>query len=347
MPLRDYGAPAAAYAALADRQAGEFADPVFHCTATDLLHYAQQLRSPWQFKYDQLDGGRFEGRFVEVRMPGLRLFKESTSRSLRQHGTLQPGTVSLVALLEGRGEITVNGVRACAGELVVVHDRRIEAITPAEAVVAGAVVDFSLLKQATRTLLDRRLRRRAGVLTHALSEQQPARTLLTAMISAVEHACHHSSVCSDPRWQQRTQHDVLSPLVSVLDDASASSADDARVVKRRQLFEDACELLMAPGLEAASLEHTCHVLGVGQRTLTYCFQALCGMPPSRYVRALRLNGARRSLLRAPANLTVHDVALGWGFHHFGRFSCEYRRQFCETPSESLQRGRRQERRVPR
>ena len=42
---------------------------------------------------------------------------------------------------------------------------------------------------------------------------------------------------------------------------------------------------------------------------------------------------------APArDLRVSDVALRWGFTHFGRFSLEYRRMFGESPRETLKRG---------
>ena len=34
-----------------------------------------------------------------------------------------------------------------------------------------------------------------------------------------------------------------------------------------------------------------------------------------------------------------DVALAWGFVHFGWFSQDYRRLFGETPSQTLHRGR--------
>jgi len=36
---------------------------------------------------------------------------------------------------------------------------------------------------------------------------------------------------------------------------------------------------------------------------------------------------------------VTDVALDWGFLHFGWFSQDYRRLFGETPSQTLHRGR--------
>ncbi len=41
-----------------------------------------------------------------------------------------------------------------------------------------------------------------------------------------------------------------------------------------------------------------------------------------------------------------DVALDWGFLHFGWFSQDYRRLFGETPSQTLLRGREEAGRRP-
>jgi transcriptional regulator GlxA family with amidase domain len=61
--------------------------------------------------------------------------------------------------------------------------------------------------------------------------------------------------------------------------------------------------------------------------------------PKAYLKTLRLNAARRDLLGGGPRTTVTDVALEWGFLHFGWFSQDYRRLFGETPSQTLLRGR--------
>jgi AraC family ethanolamine operon transcriptional activator len=45
----------------------------------------------------------------------------------------------------------------------------------------------------------------------------------------------------------------------------------------------------------------------------------------------------RRELKNPASpyRTVQDVAAAWGFWHMGQFSADYRRLFCEHPSEAL------------
>jgi AraC-like DNA-binding protein/tetratricopeptide (TPR) repeat protein len=78
--------------------------------------------------------------------------------------------------------------------------------------------------------------------------------------------------------------------------------------------------------------------GVAERTLNAHFRAFVGLPPMRYLRGLRLAAARETLLARKPNISVTEVARRYGFHHFGRFSSQYRRRFGETPSATLRRA---------
>lgn len=67
---------------------------------------------------------------------------------------------------------------------------------------------------------------------------------------------------------------------------------------------------------------------------------MLGTTPVAYLRAIRLNGVRRELLNAAqAGGGVYDIAVRWGFWHFSQFSMDYKRQFGELPSRTLQRAR--------
>ena len=63
-----------------------------------------------------------------------------------------------------------------------------------------------------------------------------------------------------------------------------------------------------------------------------------GTTPKAYFKELRLTAARRELLRAERGARVTDVALRWGFLHFGWFAHDYRERFGETPSATLRRA---------
>jgi AraC family ethanolamine operon transcriptional activator len=55
----------------------------------------------------------------------------------------------------------------------------------------------------------------------------------------------------------------------------------------------------------------------------------------RWLREVRLQGAHADLSRADGS--VADIALRWGFAHFGRFAAEYARRFGRSPSQTLRR----------
>jgi AraC-like DNA-binding protein len=79
--------------------------------------------------------------------------------------------------------------------------------------------------------------------------------------------------------------------------------------------------------------------GVPERTLRKHFRAFMAASPLKHWRQLRLAGVRACLLEGSDNASITEVAIRFGFSHFGRFAQDYRYQFGETPSVTLQRNR--------
>jgi AraC family ethanolamine operon transcriptional activator len=102
---------------------------------------------------------------------------------------------------------------------------------------------------------------------------------------------------------------------------------------RKRIVDRACEVMLASTDEPLSMLEVCRRVGASRRNLNYCFQDVLNTSPLKYLRAVRLNGVRRELLRdAP---TVIDAAARWGFWHLGQFSHDYKQQFGELPSATL------------
>jgi AraC-like DNA-binding protein len=88
-----------------------------------------------------------------------------------------------------------------------------------------------------------------------------------------------------------------------------------------------------------SIAKISHKLGVSDRHLRKVFEVVHGIPPSQYLRMLRLSRARRALLSARGrSVTVSKIATRLGFFELGRFSVEYRKLFGESPSETLHKA---------
>lgn len=109
--------------------------------------------------------------------------------------------------------------------------------------------------------------------------------------------------------------------------------DRAEIVRRAMAAIEA-----APSVPTAA-DLARHV-GVTDRTLLRTFQETYGVPPKRYLLLRELHLIRRTL-RAGAgpDTTVADVLTRHGIWEFGRFAARYRRQFGETPSETLRIAR--------
>ena len=91
--------------------------------------------------------------------------------------------------------------------------------------------------------------------------------------------------------------------------------------------------------QALTADDLVRVSGVGASALYEAFRRTHGCSPFVYLRRTRLRRARHDLLRPDEATTVTEVALTWGFSHFGRFSAYYRGAFGESPSETLRRRR--------
>ena len=75
-------------------------------------------------------------------------------------------------------------------------------------------------------------------------------------------------------------------------------------------------------------------MGMTVRTVQHLFRKHHGLTPKAFVRARKLDEARRQLQSGTCT-SVGEVALGLGFLHLGRFAIAYRERFGETPRETL------------
>lgn len=96
--------------------------------------------------------------------------------------------------------------------------------------------------------------------------------------------------------------------------------------------------LRAHGAEPLTLAQIAAAAGISIRSLTAGFRDQFGCSPMQYLRSLRLTAVRQALLAGEEGKRITDIALDHGFGHFGRFAGLYRRQYGETPSQTL-RGR--------
>jgi transcriptional regulator GlxA family with amidase domain len=114
------------------------------------------------------------------------------------------------------------------------------------------------------------------------------------------------------------------------------SRETRRVAQRRAVMQRAEDYLRANLSEPFSLTDFAQATGINHRTLQRHFRSVYGVTPQVWFRSMKLNEIRRELRQSGGTgVRISDLAMRWGFLHFGRFSEDYRQLFGERPRDTL------------
>ncbi|MEM5424739.1 helix-turn-helix domain-containing protein [Paraburkholderia ferrariae] len=311
-------------------------------TVVSVAHDAdEQARNllGWRQTYDQLAAGRFVGTLTELPLDTMKVFRETTSHTLRQACEVRGDAwwFGIPVAREGEARIDAQAFGAQAFALRP-GNVEFELLTPAQFSIYGVVVRGDVLRHYAAT-----------VERTALEERLTGAPVVQAAAACIERLCARLARCLDDGGQAH-ENVPVSPLSNVernalqaevlaaLFDACAGSEGEGAVAepasRRRWIVAQARDYVLAHRGRPVGVPELCEQLHVSRRTLQYCFQDVLGMAPATYLRALRLNGARRDLCGRAAG-SVQDVAAAWGFWHLSQFATDYRRMFGMRPSEAL------------
>jgi AraC family ethanolamine operon transcriptional activator len=320
--------------------------PLLRTTAShDADEHAHNLTG-WQQHYDQLSAGRFEGDLTELHLPQMQVFRERTSQALRQSCRVWPdafwfGLPDLPAEDQAGDQAAtrINGRLHGHGDIMTrPGNEDFELITPETHSLFGVVVRQKALVDAAQQegcVIDWRRLQQAEVLHVADAARQQAVHLLSTLLPLPGRAPPQKA----PLHATHLQTELIGLMLRMLDTSEVDHRAKQSLAKRQSVVTRAREHLLAHPDHAVTVPELCEQLHVSRRTLQYCFEDVLGMSPVQFMKALRLNGARRHLRQAAlAGRSVQDVASHWGFWHLSQFACDYRKLFAESPSETLKHG---------
>ncbi|MBF4606763.1 helix-turn-helix transcriptional regulator [Curtobacterium sp. VKM Ac-1393] len=139
-----------------------------------------------------------------------------------------------------------------------------------------------------------------------------------------------------PAWSDATRAVAVAFLA--LYPPRAAEPSSALWAPRNARIRRAVDHVHDHAAEPIAVSDLASVSGLSVRAVQESFQRLFGMPPSAYVRSVRLQRVRGDLLRLDtASSSVSEVARRWGFAHLGRFSAEYTTRYGEYPKTTLHR----------
>jgi AraC family ethanolamine operon transcriptional activator len=286
-------------------------------------------------RYAQLGTGRCQCRLVALQTAHLQLRYEAWSLALLRTGRAPREAVTFLVALDRCGSVRIQGRPAEAGEVfVLLGGEESDCRSTGPARLASVTFERAALEDRVRDLLDRHLGELR--LQGRLQGLRADATLLRGIcLEVAARAAAYPRPLRDTGFLRALETRLVRALFAGLGPpASAETPCRSRALAWR------AEAWLRQNLaEPPTIARLCQALEASERTLHEAFRQHLDTTPKAYLKTLRLNAARHDLVKPRDTTRVTDVALDWGFLHFGWFSQDYRRLFGETPRETLERGR--------
>ena len=292
-------------------------------------------------KVDRLSAGWLPSRIRQIQSPGKwALDLPEFNCAFRANGGFDPRSVAIVAI-----------ERACGSTIcgIPLEDDLILAIPAGTSVTATVRPGFTYAVAIVPTATWMEIQSvTAGMVLEQFSDRPVAIRLTTdkaqriqrqmkSMADRLGTVAGGSVLPEQPPSAFVEYLGVVADAFAGADNRDTETAGSAnRHLRQASAAED---FIRAHIREDIPIVRLCKEIGVSRRQLEYAFRTTFAVTPLEFIRALRLNEARRLLTTARANgLSVTTIAMDVGVTHLGRFAANYRLFFGESPKETIQRA---------
>jgi AraC family ethanolamine operon transcriptional activator len=311
--------------------------------ATVVTHESQDVDDQakgldgWEQSYEQLGCGRFRGSTWQLLMHDGVLLRETSNRQHRQL-VVPPHNHLVLAVPLAVQEGSVFAGHPLGRETLMLLDSRAEhdVVSAGEIDLIGVSVDRRLLESQLAPSKLEWLERKAAERNVELPPETAAaiRHMLLAVRASVDGGLDGLAGTEQEQslLSSTVTHAVMLAMAAERD--SGASTIPRRAETRLKVVKRAVEFMRA-NLEAdIGVPEICGAAFASRRTLQYCFEEFLHTTPQAYLRALRLNEARRAL-KARSQPPITELANTLGFSSASHFTRHYKLMFDELPSETL------------
>ena len=306
--------------------------------STDSLQEIEAFHNRKNRHYTQLDSGFFTSQCVEIGLGDMHIFRERTNVGMQIEASPSEEIMPFAALLTHGDRVRFCGSEASGSALIHATGENWDINYSGPLDYVTLVYTRSSLISDVEQLYDIGV---PGHWLHSGLRQTDPRALQSFALGAASlmtfiEKNSYLLECPSARKQLNAQARLI--VLRTLMSTEAESRPLKPFSRRRRGVERVVEYLKENAYTLPTVTDLCAVAQLSERSLEYGFRETFNTTPIRYLKTVRLNGARRDLIKASAReLRVADVALVWGFLEFGRFSREYRQMFSELPSVTLRR----------
>ena len=294
----------------------------------------------WQQFYSQLLPGNPDSALLQLSNDRIHIFRERFGQRIVQHGAAPRGKICFAIPMEVPGSLCVQGKNVESSSIFVLHGGQEFVLhLPRYMDILAITLDkqeFARVTQEDYRADDILSMLKRPVISVATPELERAKARI---LSACEEACCQQDDDGASTASGFLESTVIDALVCLCEHAR-TGARARHLISGRGFIVERCHMIaMTEPSTPPTVDDLSARLRVSRRTIQNAFLVVTQTKPNAYLKSIRLNQVRASLINTTlSDLNVSRAATDWGFGHFGHFSADYRKLFAELPSQTRRRS---------
>lgn len=300
------------------------------------IHVHAATVQEWNQDYNQLTAGTAESSLIQLSTGRCHVFREQINQRVVQHGVAPRGKMCFAVPITVPGSIRMQGREVDESSLFFLHGgeefmfhmpmgMELLAITFERELFEQALAQTASAKEISQLL-------RQPVIRLPAQRYADARR---RMLAAFSQALSNEELDNAQDRELELEQAMLDELLQLMTDPACDKQQRSPSSTRSFIVEKCHRLATAELNNVPSVDELCQRLQVSRRTVQNSFRSVAKTTPLNYLRSVRLNGVRRTLMSTRAShLSIGDAAAQWGFYHLSHFAAQYQELFAELPSHT-------------
>ncbi|CAI8852979.1 MULTISPECIES: helix-turn-helix domain-containing protein [Pseudomonas] len=300
------------------------------------IHVHAATIQQWSQDYSQLTAGSAESSLMQLTTTGCHLFLEQINQRVVQNGVAPRDKMCFAVPINVPGSVRMQGREVDDSSLFFLHGgeefmfhmpmgMELLSITFERELFEEALEQTASAKELNRLL-------RQPVIKVSPQRFVQARRRLLALFS---EALVNDDLDYTRERESALEQAMLGELLQLMTDPACDKQQRSPSSTRSFIVEKCHRLATTEMIDVPSVIDLCQRLQVSRRTVQNSFRSVAETTPLNYLRSVRLNGVRRTLMSTRASeLSIGDAAAQWGFYHLSHFAAEYQELFAQLPSHT-------------
>ena len=260
---------------------------------------------------------------------GVQLHDLQFSYSIRNEGMMYEGIapkecITLGILQKSEGTVLVNDLKIMTGDMIIIDDTKPYTMSTSQSSTFEIVsISKARVSKEYPWLLD---------FTDKVFTD-PDQLLSNIIDKKWKEALSVTDLTKNHALIENMEKEIVSVIGTALID---QTGETSQLTKGERTALEVKTFLLENIEEDTRIQEIVEQFGVSDKTLETSFKSLFGFTPKHFIAILKLNKAHEELSNEHTDdFNVSDIAIKWGFTHFGRFSKNYKALFGNFPSETL------------